>query len=128
MRTRKTGDTRFAHKIDKIFWFLLTLLPIILYAIYLFSNKATSYLDFSKFLQTIFNYDYPSGISNNPIFKVLSALFSFGDSGVFPILPYSFLYLFAYMATIEVIHVAFDIIIFIPRLAHKWISKAVQDD
>lgn len=128
MRMRKTSNTRFAYKLDKIFWFLLTFLPVILYAIYLFSNKATSYLDFSKFLQTIFNYDYPTGISANPIYKVLASLFSFGDTGVFPILPFSFLYLFAYMATVEVIHVAFDVIVFIPRLAHKWISKAVQDD
>lgn len=128
MRMRKTSNTRFAYKLDKIFWFLLTLLPIILYVVYLFANRSGTILDFNKFLQTIFNFDYPTGLSKNPIYNVLFALFSFSETSVFPALPFSFLYLFTYMASVEVVHVCFDVIVFIPRLAHKWISKAVQDD
>ena len=128
MRMKKTGSTRFAYKLDKLFWFLITLLPIILYAIYLFANRNSTFLDFEKFLRTILNYDYPTGLSTNPILKVLYSLFSFSDTSVFAVLPHSLLYLFTYMASIEVVHVCFDVIVFIPRLAHKWISKAVQDD
>lgn len=128
MGTKKTSNTRFAYKLDKLFWFLITLLPIILYTVYLFANRSGTFLGFEKFLQSIFNYDYPTGLSANPIFKVLFALFSFSDTSVFAFLPYSLLYLLTYMASVEVIHVCFDVIVFIPRLAHKWISKAVQDD
>lgn len=128
MRMKKTGNTRFAYRLDKVFWFLLTFLPVILYTVYLFANRSGTFLGFEKFLQTILNYDYPTGLSTNPIFKVLFALFSFSDTSVFAVLPYSLLYLFTYMASVEVVHVCFDVIIFIPRLAHKWISKAVQDD
>lgn len=128
MRMRKTSNTRFAYKLDKIFWFLLTFLPIILYVVYLFANRSGTFLDFNKFLQAIFNYDYPTGLSKNPVYNVLFALFSFSDTSVFPVLPFSLLYLFTYMASVEVVHVCFDVIVFIPRLAHKWISKAVQDD
>ena len=34
----------------------------------------------------------------------------------------------AYVAGVEVFHVMFDVVVFIPRLAHKWIGKAVQDE
>ena len=127
MRTKRTSS-RFAFKLDKIFWFLIAFLPIILYTVYLFANRSGTLLGFEKFLQTLFNYDYPTGLSANPIFKVLFALFSFSDTSAFAVLPYSLLYLLTYMASIEVIHVCFDVIVFIPRLAHKWISKAVQND
>ena len=127
MRTKRNTN-RFAFKLDKIFWFLLTFLPVILYAVYLFANRSSTFLTFDKFLQTVFNYDYPTGLSNNPIHKVLSSLFSFSDTSVFPFLPFSLLYIFTYMASVEVVHVCFDVIVFIPRLAHKWISKAVQND
>lgn len=128
MRTRKMNNTRFAYKLDKIFWFLITFLPVLLYAIYLFATRSGSILGLDAFLRTIFNYDYTGGLAKNPIFKAFYALFSFSSDSTFAILPYSLLYLISYMATIEIVHVAFDVMVFIPRLAHKWISKAVQDD
>ena len=127
MRTKKTTN-RFASRLDKVFWFLLTFLPVILYTVYLFADRSGTFLGFEKFFQTVLNYDYPTGMANNPIYKVFYALFSFSDTAIFPILPFSLLYLFSYMATVEIIHVCFDVVVFIPRLAHKWISKAVQDD
>lgn len=128
MRMKKTGNTRFAYRLDKLLWFLITLLPIILYAVYLFADRSGTFVGFENFLQTIFNYDYPTGLSTNPIFKVLSSLFSFSDASAFAVLPHSLLYLLTYMASVEVIHVCFDVVVFIPRLAHTWISKAVQND
>lgn len=128
MRTSKINNTRFAYRLDKLFWFLIAFLPVILYIVYLFSNRSGTLLGFEKFLQILFNYDYTTGLSTNPIFKVLFSLFSFSDTSAFAVLPYSLLYILTYMASIEVIHVCFDVIVFIPRLAHKWISKAVQDD
>ena len=128
MRTKKTGNTRFAYRLDKVFWLLITLLPIILYAIHLFATRSGSPLAFDAFLRTIFNYDYPTGMARNPIYKAFYALFSFSDTAIFPILPFSLLYLFSYMATVEIIHVCFDVVVFIPRLARKWTSKAVQND
>ena len=67
--------------------------------------------------------------SSNLFYSVLDKIF--GAAGFFPLFASSsdgILRLLTYFCTIEVIHVYFDVIVFIPRLAHKWISKAVQDD
>ena len=34
----------------------------------------------------------------------------------------------SYCVNIEIVHVLFDVLVFIPRLTHKWVRKAVQDE
>lgn len=129
MRTKKLSNTRFSHKLDKIFWFIISFLPVISWLVYLYgyvhlnTDPGTSVIRFSNWLQSNFLLvDFPS----NPFYSVLSQIF--GPGGKFPLLDTNTLSLFVWLLTIEVIHVCFDIIVFIPRLAHKWISKAVQND
>lgn len=126
MRTKSVSNTRFAYKLDKIFWFLLTLFPLFGYSLYLFSiNGAVSSLSFYSFMQ---NFTQIATHTGNPIQNILVSIF--GSSGLFPLFSAGsgLLDFFTYVASIEVLHVCFDVIVFIPRLAHKWISKAVQDD
>lgn len=126
MITRKMSNTRFACKVDKIFWFFISFAPLIFYALYLLSHfKQSEYFSFYVFLSDYLGLSFSSN-------SVFSSLFStiFGASGIFPVFSAQsgWLVFFSYLATIEVVHVLFDVMIFIPRLAHKWISKAVQDD
>lgn len=128
MRTRKISNTRFAHKLDKVFWYLLLMLPVISWCVYLFSfngygDTSSSLISFGSWLTNQFT---GSGASNNVVYTTLNSIF--GPSGVFPVFGPSFLLFVTYLVNIEIIHVFFDVIVFIPRLAHKWISKAVQDD
>lgn len=129
MRTKKTGNTRFFYKLDKIFWFIISFLPVFSWLIYLYgyvhlnTDPSTSIIRFSNWLQSNFLI---VGLNSNPFYSVLSRIF--GSGGAFPLLDANALSLFVWFSTVEVIHVCFDVIVFIPRLAHKWISKAVQDD
>ena len=126
MRTKTISNTRFAYKVDKIFWFFVSFAPLIFYALYLVSHfKQSEYFSFYVFLSNYLGLFFSSN-------SVFSSLFStiFGSSGIFPLFSAQsgWLVFFSYLATIEVVHVLFDVMIFIPRLAHKWISKAVQND
>ena len=128
MRMKKTGNTRFAYRLDKIFWFLMLVLPVMSWCVYLFSftgygGTESSLISFSSWLTNQFT---GVDMSGNAVYVALNSIF--GPSGAFPIFRPSFLVFFVYLVNVEIIHVFFDVIVFIPRLAHKWISKAVQDD
>lgn len=126
MRTKKMSNTRFAFKLDKIFWFFVSFYPLICYAFYILSQRSASaeYVSFFNFIAAQFSF---VGNPDNPIHWAFVKMFAPG--GVFPIMSYtSGLNMFTWFATVEVIHTMFDVIVFIPRLAHKWISKAVQND
>lgn len=126
----KTTKNRFAYRLDKTFWFIIQMLPLLSWFIYCFSvtrGSENSFWAFDRFLIEVF------GIGNfdaNVVYQALSKVFQYSVS-TFPgiaFLPKSLTALFSWFIMIEVFHVCFDIIVFIPRLAHKWISKAVQDD
>lgn len=126
MRMKKIGNTRFSYKLDKIFWFLLTAFPLFGYLLYLFSiNGAVDSLSFYSFMQ---NFAQIATHTGNPVQQVFVSIF--GSSGLFPLFSAGsgLIDFFTYAVSIEILHVCFDVIVFIPRLAHKWISKAVQDD
>lgn len=120
----KTTKNRFSYKLDKLFWFLVVSAPLIGWLFSCFRNS--SILNFSSFMQNYFSVIVDG---NNPIASVFYRLF--GDkSTIFPLVgaDQGILRFLIYASTMEVLHVLFDIIVFIPRLAHKYISKAVQDD
>ena len=122
MRTSKISNTRFAYKVDKIFWFFISFAPLIFYALYLVSPaKPSQYFSFYVFLSDYLGLFFSSN-------SVFSSMFStiFGPSGVFPMFSAQsgWLVFFSHLATVEVVHVLFDVMIFIPRLAHKWISNS----
>lgn len=130
MRTKKIND-RFGRKMDKIFWFLISMAPLICYFCFLINSfgdfqTVDSYWGFGSFMRNIFGI---SPDAPNPFFSVLYNLFG-SSSSPFPIFTVNggLLHFFSYLCVVEVAHVCFDVIVFIPRLAHKWISKAVQDD
>ena len=129
MITRKTRNTRFSYKLDKIFWFVVSFFPLFSWLIYLFSfsGYTTSPLTFYAWLEQ--NFAFMGQVSNSIIYSTFYQLFSITSiNSLFPVLSTSFMAFLSYLVTVEIIHVIYDVIVFIPRLAHKWISKAVQDD
>lgn len=124
MIMKRKSDTRFGHKLDKFFWFFISFWPVFGWLFSMLGGQAP--VSFTDYMATIFG----SGLySSNLFYSVLDRLF--GAGGFFPLFLASsdgILRFFTYLCTVEIIHVYFDVIVFIPRLAHKWISKAVQDD
>jgi hypothetical protein len=128
MRTKKT-TSRFAFKLDKIFWFIISFFPLFSWLIYLFSfsSYTASPLTFYAWLEQ--NFAFMGQISQSIIYSTFYQIFSITSvASLFPTLSTSLMAFFTYLITVEIIHVVYDVIVFIPRLAHKWISKAVQDD
>lgn len=128
MRMKKT-TSRFAFKLDKIFWFVISFFPLFSWLVYLFSfsGYANSPITFYAWLEQ--NFGFMGQIQNSIIYSTIYQIFSITSvDSLFPVLSTSLMAFFTYLVTIEIVHVIYDVIIFIPRLAHKWISKAVQDD
>lgn len=128
MRTKKT-TSRFAFKLDKIFWFIVSFFPLFSWLIYLFSfsGYANSPLTFYAWLEQ--NFAFMGQVSQSVIYSTFYQIFSITSvTSLFPALSTSLMAFFTYLVTVEIVHVIYDVIVFIPRLAHKWISKAVQDD
>ena len=130
MRMKKVSNTRFSYKLDKLFWWFFSLAPLFGYLLFYFSMVPTTPPS-----ETVSFYSYMLGywglgfVSSNPVVDVLFRVF--GPQGVFPVFAGSLagiLQYLAYLCFVEIFHVLFDVMVFIPRLAHKWISKAVQDD
>lgn len=129
MRMKKTSNTRFSYKLDKIFWFVISFFPLFSWLVYLFSfsGYANPPVTFYTWLEQ--NFAFMGNVSQSPIYSVLYQIFSITSvASLFPVLSTSLIAFFTYLITVEIIHVIYDVIVFIPRLAHKWISKAVQDD
>ena len=104
-----SGHSRFQDKLDKVFWFLLAILPCVLY----FFELCFEYVTF---------YDFMSNFGAFPfIFDILNEVTEIAFDTQFMITPY-----LAYLVSVEIMHVLFDVIVFIPRFAHKILSKAIN--
>lgn len=106
---------------DHIFWLIVALMPLLLYAIqFLAYEFATS----SEQLPTFYVFLQDFGIADFAItYTVLDDIF--GATGILPLLEADsvvLLYL-SYFSTVEIVHLAVDFILFIPRLSHKWLEK-----
>lgn len=104
---------RLTFKLDAIFWFVVSLLPILVYFVLNYRNPSAP--DFFTYISGFAPFTFIQDILDDVTDLSFGATFKLN----------AFL---AYCVGVEILHVLFDVIVFIPRLAHKWISKAVQDD
>nr|DAS80573.1 MAG TPA: hypothetical protein [Inoviridae sp.] len=129
MRTRKTSNTRYSYKLDKIFWFVISFFPLFSWLVYLFSFSGYTESPLTLYAWLEQNFGFLGQIQNSVIYSTFYQIFSITSvTSIFPVLSTSLMAFFTYLVTVEIVHVLYDIMVFIPRLAHKWISKAVQDD
>lgn len=105
---------------DKLFWLVVALLPLVLYALQFFAYELNAITDFQSFYDYMTNF----GIIGDSV--VVSALTDiFGVGGVLPMFsansaPLLFL---AWFVQVEIVHLAVDFLVFIPRLSHKFMDK-----
>ncbi len=107
---------------DTIFWYLLYFLPVLLYILSFVSRFITAIPALPAFFDSV-------GIvfKDNIIYTTLIGIF--GDGGVFPLFGSDGPFLiFTWFVSVFLIHLAVDFLLFIPRLAHKYMDKFCQND
>ena len=109
---RKQSNYRFAFRLDKLMWFIILMLPVLTYFVmYFHSEISVSFLEY----QSAFRFDF--------IADILERVFVSLEFPLVPIVPF-----ISYMVGVEVIHCFYDFIVFIPRLAHKWVGRVTEGD
>lgn len=116
-----------ANLVDSAFWFLVSILPLALYLITCLSYKLQSSTDtltaFLPFMKNLGLMD--SGI----IYKSLSDLF--GSGGILPLFSAennAILVFLSYFVSVEIVHLAVDFLLFIPRIGHKYMNTFTQNE
>lgn len=107
---------------DHLYWLIVAVLPLVLYLIQFLAYELTSV---SESLPSFLSFMQGFGISSESI--VYSALADlFGAEGILPMFTAGsnavLLYL-SYFVMVQIIHLAIDFLVFIPRLSHKWMEK-----
>lgn len=130
---------------DSLFWAIIYLLPIIFAIIFYFKftnfvidTNAPLYDPVPDFVATframIFNFvDY-----QNPLLEMFQEVLGVmhiyeGDSAnaeEYFLFGYdsAILAYLTYCVMVTIAHVVYDVMVFIPRLSHKWLGKATQQD
>lgn len=102
---------RFGKKIDYIFWFVVSIIPIIIYVVLCWNNPNN--IEFANVIAS-YRFDFVADIFNE-IFK---------DNFIFPTVLVDFI---SYFCSVEIIHIFVDFIVFIPRFAHNFTNKLYGD-
>lgn len=106
------------HNLDRIFWFIVLLLPLVAYLII----NRWQLITFGELLQ---QYNI---LTTNVVYDVLSNIF--GSTGELPFFDTSstnsVLIYMSYMVTIELLHIVVDVILFLPRIAVTLLDKASE--
>ena len=130
-----------SHLFDNIFWYFVYLFPLICFIISMTLFKSDSYV--AQWFE--FNQYMPDSASFGESFYAMMELFTHSDSiitsclfSVFgEIVPIfenagswgSGLFLYAsYFVGCVILHLCVDFLLFIPRLAHKWMNGFTYDD
>lgn len=101
---------------DTLFWYIVYMLPVI---VLLLSIYRTGEIVSLSSALTDLGITF---VQENIVFDTISSVF--GTGGVFPIFSNPDVLLFlTYFCYMIIIHLVVDVIVFIPRLAHKWIDK-----
>lgn len=105
---------------DTIFWYGLYFLPIIILIVMSIHNPITSV---SSVISTLgLNI-----ITDNVIYSTLSQIV--GTGGILPLFSSpDILIFFTYYISVFVLHLLVDIVLFIPKIAHKWLNCFTQGD
>lgn len=106
-----------SHIIDCTFWALVALLPLIAYIVILWHSGATGVDLITTMSRCGFDV-----VTDNVIYTGLVDLF--GVSGVMPFFINNNLIAYlSYFIFVEIVHLAVDVLLFIPRFAHKLMNN-----
>ena len=108
--TGNKSQERLSRKLDAVLWFLLALLPVIVYFVMYY--RTGNAVPFSDYINDIWRFDFIANIFES----VFSSTGVFGSS--FAIVPYV-----SYLVSVEIMRVFFYVIAFIPRFAYKFLTR-----
>lgn len=106
---------------DTVFWYVLYFLPVLAYGLFLFIHPSGSGsvepIGFESFLESVgFTI-----ATDNIIYSTVLELFGVG--GMLPFFNSSApVIIISWYCGMVLIHLAVDFILFIPKLAHKWMN------
>lgn len=105
---------------DTIFWYGLYFLPIIILILMSIHNPITSV---SSVIDTL----GLSILNDSVIYSTLNDIVGVG--GILPLFNSpDILIFFTYYICVYILHLLVDIVIFIPKIAHKWLNTFTQGD
>lgn len=110
---------------DTIFWYVIYFLPVLVYLLYLVAEPASdaSLVSFTSCFDAV----GLGFVADNVVISTLKEIFGIG--GILPLfstdLPFI---IFAWFVCTFIVHLAVDFLLFIPRIAHKWLNKFTQGD
>lgn len=109
--------------LDRLFWGFIALLPLLVYLVFIIKNGTT------YSLENVFN-DFGFGIdTSSVIYQTFIQIFGVasGSSATIPAFLSNGVVLYiSYMVLVELIHLIVDILLYIPRIAMKWLDKGVD--
>ena len=110
---------KISHIFDKLFWGFIMLLPLLVYVIYILKTGNI------YSLENVFT-DFGFGIdTTSVIYQTFISIF--GSSGSIPaFLGNGFILYITYIVLVELIHLIVDILLYIPRIAMKFLDKGVE--
>lgn len=112
------------HLADTIFWYAIYFLPVISYLIYLCGVGGNyNYILFTDFI----NFSGFGVLSDSVIYTALYDIFGVGGLMPFFDTPVIFICMTWFVSTF-LIHLFVDFVLFIPRLAHKWLNYFTKGD
>ena len=124
---------------DTIFWYVVYLLPIILTVIqsigifgnftfdnWEYINNNTSASDYGFLYLLDQNLNVLGCANGGLIYDVLTGIF--GEFGIMPMIYQQAIFAFAqWFVVTMLIHLCVDFILFIPRIAHKWMDTLTKE-
>ena len=104
-----------SYLIDKLFWTLILILPLIVWVAIMIQQK-----QFIGLTNALIQMNLFPKIDNSIYTTLLSV---FGENGVLPLLqtPDILLY-FSYYVIVNLIHLFIDFLLFIPKIAMSWLD------
>lgn len=126
----------FNHIVEKLFWSILYMLPLIIFIICLFLNVNTTgdsefnhftNIDVDRVFSQVWETCFPISSDNvvSQAFDSFSIYFNMQNL----LGQDSFLNnFFTYYVYVVIFHIVIDVVLFVPKLAHKWIRGLIDED
>lgn len=111
------------YGLDKLFWYAIYMLPLIAYVIYLLKG---GYEVIPSLSTAMSNFGFEM-LQTSDLFVALHGVF--GSGGAVPLFasPDIILYM-TYFISMWLLHLAVDFLLFIPKIACKWLDKLYGGD
>ena len=106
---------------DNVMWYILYLMPILIWGLVSYQSGQITSLSNAMSSMGLEIFE------TNQIYTSLSSIFA--TTGILPLFtnPDIILYM-SYFISVFLIHLFVDFILFIPRIAHKWLNKLYGGD